>query len=79
MNLKLQGWVNYYGHIYRSALLPILRGLDEHLARWARRNYKRLSNGRDRAYRLLRRVHRQEPSLLSYCGDLWKLVAGRCP
>jgi len=69
VNLKVQGWVNYYGHIYRSALLPILRGLDEHLARWARRKYKRLSNSRDRGYQLLRRVHRQEPTLFAH----WRL------
>jgi RNA-directed DNA polymerase len=69
VNPKLQGWVNYYGHIYRSALLPILRGLDEHLARWARRKYKRLSNSRDQAYRLLRRVHRHEPTLFAH----WRL------
>jgi RNA-directed DNA polymerase len=56
VNPKLQGWLNYYGHLYRSALLPILWALNEHLARLARRKYKRLSNSRDRAYRLLRRV-----------------------
>lgn len=69
VNPKVQGWVNYYGHIYRSALLPLLRNLNEHLARWARRKYKRLSNSRDRAYRLLRRVHRQEPTLFAH----WRL------
>ena len=62
-------WEAYYGHIYRSALLPLLRNLNEHLARWARRKYKRLTNSRDRAYRLLRRVHRQEPTLFAH----WRL------
>lgn len=69
VNPRVQGWINYYGHIYRSALLPILRGLDGHLARWARRKYKRLSNSRERAHRLLRRVHRQEPTLFAH----WRL------
>jgi RNA-directed DNA polymerase len=69
VNPRLQGWINYYGHIYRSALLPILRCLDAYLARWARRKYKRLSNSRDRAYRFLRRVHCQEPALFVH----WRL------
>jgi len=69
VNPRVQGWINYYGHSYKSALLPILRGLDGHLARWARRKYKRLSNSRDRAYRLLRRVRQQEPSLFAH----WRL------
>jgi RNA-directed DNA polymerase len=69
VNLKVQDWVNYYGHIYRSALLPVLRSLDEHLARWARRKYKWLSNSRDGAYQLLRRVHRQEQTLFAH----WRL------
>jgi len=69
VNSRVQGCINYYGHICRSALLPILRGLDGHLARWARRKYKRLSNSRNRAYRLLRRVHPQEPALFAH----WRL------
>ncbi len=69
VNPRLQGWVNYYGHIYRSALLPILRLLNEHLARWARRKYKRLHNSRVDAYRLLQRIARQEPNLFVH----WRL------
>ena len=69
VNSRVQGWINYYAHIYRSAPLRILRGLDGHLARWARRKYQRLSNSRDRAYRLLRRVHREEPTLFAH----WRL------
>jgi RNA-directed DNA polymerase len=69
VNPRVQGWINYYGHIYGSALLPILRNLDGHLARWASRKYRRLSNSRDRAYRLLRRAHRQEPTLFVH----WRL------
>jgi RNA-directed DNA polymerase len=69
VNSRVQGWINYYGHIYRSALLPILRGLDGHLAGWARRKYQRLSNSRAAAYRLLRRVYRQEPTLFAH----WRL------
>jgi group II intron reverse transcriptase/maturase len=66
VNTRVQGWTNYYGHIYKSELLTILRCLDGHLARWARRKYKRLSNSRKRAYWFLRRIHRQEPVLFAH-------------
>ena len=69
VNPRVQGWVNYYGHFYRSALLPLLRHLDGHLSRWARRKYKRLGDSRVRAYDLLSRIHRQEPTLFAH----WRL------
>jgi len=31
VNTRVQGWTNYYGHIYKSELLTILRCLDGHL------------------------------------------------
>ena len=45
-NSKVQGWINYYGRFYRSRLLYFLRGLNEHLVRWACRKYKRLRTPR---------------------------------
>ncbi|EQD27732.1 reverse transcriptase/maturase, partial [mine drainage metagenome] len=69
VNPRLQGGVNYYGHIYRSALLPILRLPNEQLARWARCKYKRLHNSRVDAYRLLQRIARHEPNLFVH----WRL------
>jgi RNA-directed DNA polymerase len=63
VNPRVQGWIDYYGHVYVSALYPILRGLNEHLAQWARRKYKRLHGSTKRAFDLLRRVARQEQRL----------------
>ncbi len=40
VNEHVRGWITHYGHIYVPALHPILRNLNEHLARWARRKYK---------------------------------------
>lgn len=66
VNPRVQGWINYYGHFYKSVLLPILRGLNEHLARWARRKYKRLSGSRAQAYEFLRRVAAESPNLFAH-------------
>lgn len=63
VNPRVQGWINYYANFYRSALLPILRHLDGHLARWARRKYKRLAESQDDAYQFLSRIHRQDEAL----------------
>jgi RNA-directed DNA polymerase len=70
VNSRVQGWINYYGHIYVSALHPILRGLNEHLAQWARRKYERLHNSWKRAFELLRRAARREPGLFVH----WRFV-----
>ena len=66
VNPRVQGWINYYGHFYKSVLLPILRGLNDHLARWARRKYKRLSGSRAQAYEFLRRVAAESPNLFAH-------------
>ena len=35
-NPVIQGWINYYGGYYKSALYPTLRYLDQCLTSWAR-------------------------------------------
>jgi hypothetical protein len=37
-NTVIQGWINYYGRFYKSALHPLLRRINEYLLRWARRS-----------------------------------------
>lgn len=32
-NATVQGWINYYGHVYKSALYPTLRRIEEYLVR----------------------------------------------
>jgi hypothetical protein len=55
--------INYYGHIYKSKMLSLLRNINEHLARWARRKYKRLNASPTQAFHYLARIARQEPGL----------------
>jgi group II intron reverse transcriptase/maturase len=75
-NAIIQGWINYYGCYYKSALYPILRCLDRRLARWATRKYKRLRGHRRRADQWLQRIAKKQPGLFAH----WRLLhatAGR--
>ncbi|ACN15727.1 retron-type reverse transcriptase (RNA-directed DNA polymerase) [Desulforapulum autotrophicum HRM2] len=75
-NPIIQGWINYYGRYYKSALYPTLRCLDRRLAMWATRKYKRLRCHRRRAAQWLNRIARRQPNLFAH----WRLmnaVAGR--
>ncbi len=41
VNPAVRGWMTYYGRFYRSKCVQVLRHLNEALAVWARRKYKR--------------------------------------
>ncbi len=66
VNPRVRGWINYYGAFYRSELTDSLRLLDEHLARWAARKYKRLRGGTGKPRQFLARVASREPQLLAH-------------
>ena len=70
LNPIIRGWVNYYGHFYRSGLFPVFRSLNRRLVRWARKKYKRLKHQR-RATQWLRRIARQQPNLFAH----WQIGA----
>ena len=40
-NAKVQGWSNYYGRYYKSAMYPSIRNMERYLERWVMRKYKR--------------------------------------
>ncbi len=65
-NPMIRGWVQYYGHYYRSMLYPVFRPLDRTLVRWAARKYKKLRNHQRRAAHWLRRVSLREPKLWAH-------------
>lgn len=68
-NAKVQGWVNYYGRYYKSAMYPFLRNIERFLIRWAMRKYKRLKRHKTRAVHWLGRVATREPNLFVH----WRL------
>lgn len=67
---RIQGWINYYGAFYKSALYPTLQHLDRKLARWATRKFKRLRRHRRRAEQWLRRIAQRQPGLFPH----WRLI-----
>lgn len=75
-NPIIQGWINYYGRYYKSALYPTLKCLNRRLVTWATRKYKRLRGHRRRAGHWLDRIARNQPDLFAH----WRLLyatAGR--
>lgn len=42
LNPILQGWINYYGKFYKTALMPVLEHVNETLVKWALRKYDNL-------------------------------------
>ncbi len=71
-NAQVQGWVNYYGRYYKSAMYPFLRNMERYLIRWATRKYKRLRGHKKRAKYWLGRIRRREPNLFVH----WRLGLG---
>ncbi|WP_246293682.1 group II intron maturase-specific domain-containing protein [Desulfobacter latus] len=69
-NPVIQGWINYYGRFYKSALYPALRCLDHRLVIWATRKYKRFRGHRRRASQWLARIARRQPNLFAH----WRLL-----
>ena len=66
VNPILRGWINYYGRFYRSQLVPVLKRVNDYLARWAIRKYKRLRGHKRRAYRFLKAVAKRQPGLFAH-------------
>jgi RNA-directed DNA polymerase len=69
---QVQGWVNYYGRYYKSAMYPSLKNIERYLIRWATRKYKRLRRHKRRAKYWLGRIRLREPNLFVH----WRLGLG---
>ena len=64
INPVIQGWMNYYGKFYKTALYPLLRRINGYLMRWLRKKYKRLRTFR-KAHAAWERVTAQHPRLFA--------------
>jgi hypothetical protein len=69
VNPAVRGWMNYYGRFYRSKCVQVLRHLNEALAAWARRKYKRLRRRERASMHRLGRIAQRDPKLFV----LWQL------
>jgi len=66
---KIQGWINYYGRFYKSAMHFSLDQINRKLSLWATRKYKRLRHHRRRAECRLGAIALTHPHLFPH----WKL------
>lgn len=49
-NKKIQGWINYYTHFYKSEIYNVLRYINVCLVKWVRRKYKKRKHRRKAEY-----------------------------
>ena len=72
-NPYIEGWINYYGHFYRTHLRPTLKRIDAYVIRWARRKFKRLRHKTKGARDWFERLRRVNPkSIRSLAAMSWQ-------
>ena len=69
VNPRVRGWMNHYGQFYRSKCVQVLRYLNEALAAWVRRKYKRMRRRERASMHWLGCIARRDPKLFV----LWQL------
>lgn len=69
VNPSVRGWMNYYGRFYRSKCVQVLRHLNEALAMWVQRKYRRFRLRERASMHWLGRIARRERKLFV----LWEL------
>ena len=65
-NSKIQGWINYYSHYYKSEMYGILRYINKCIIKWVRRKYK--FNSTRKSVNWLKKIIQREPNLFAH----WK-------
>jgi group II intron reverse transcriptase/maturase len=76
-NPIIQGWINYYGRFYKSAMYPTLRLLDRRLVRWSMRKFKRLRGHQRKASHWLSGIALRQPGLFAHWRLLYSGKVGR--
>ena len=72
INPMVRGWIAYYGRYTRSALYPIARYINQTLAAWMKRKYKRFHRRLGRARAFLWKIARENRCLFVH----WQLGIG---
>jgi RNA-directed DNA polymerase len=72
-NTTIQGWWNYYGAFYRTAMHSLFGYVDQRLEKWARRKYKRLRQVKRRSRDWLRKMAAIYPRLFVH----WRVVGAK--
>ena len=63
-NSKIQGWINYYTHYYKSEIYDTLKYINRCLTKWVRSKYKK-KNSRRKAVNWLTGIAKREPKLFA--------------
>jgi RNA-directed DNA polymerase len=66
VNPVVCGWMNYYGRFYRSKCVQVLRHLNEVLAAWARRKYRKFRRRERASMNWLGRIARRDRTLFAH-------------
>ena len=66
INAVIQGWINYYGKFYPSALRDVFHQLNMKLVHWVRNKFKRYRHHKTRAVYWLGRVALTWPTLFAH-------------
>jgi len=66
VNPVVRGWMNYYGRFYRSRCVQVLRHLNEALAAWVRRKYRRFWRRERASMHWLGRIARRDRTLFAH-------------
>ena len=66
-NSKIQGWINYYSHYYKTEVIYTLNYINRCLVKWVRRKYKKRGS-RKRATNWLREIAKRDKKLFAH----WK-------
>jgi group II intron reverse transcriptase/maturase len=66
VNPVVRGWMNYYGRFYRSKCVQVLRHLNEVLAAWARRKYRKFRRRERASMYWLGRIARRDRMLFAH-------------
>ena len=67
-NNKIQGWINYYSHYYKTEVAKLLRYINLCLVKWVRHKYKNIRSMK-RAREWLRKVYNNNPKMFAH----WKI------
>lgn len=70
INPFIRGWINYYAKFNKTEFRKVTQYLNESLARWMRRKYKRLHRNFGTAFRALAMTAKKLPNLFAHwaCG-----------
>ena len=72
LNPMVRGWIACYGRYARLALYPVARYIDQTLAAWFKRKYKRFHRRLGRARPFLAKIARENRRLFVH----WQLGVG---